>query len=85
MYAKNNSVKLFDYKKLQISLHLSSVEVNVRVGRVGLECLVEVLEAEKGVLFGVGALLDEKWSSLDKGVWSVDKKDKMFLLNQEYV
>jgi hypothetical protein len=60
MYAKNNSVKLFDYKKLQISLHLSSVEVNVRVGRVGLECLVEVLEAEKGVLFGVGALLDEK-------------------------
>jgi hypothetical protein len=36
------------------------VEVNVRVGRVGLECLVEVLEAEKRVLFGIGALLDEK-------------------------
>ena len=50
----------------QICTDLSSVKVNIRVGRIGLQGILEVLEAEQRIFFRVRAQLDVEGSSLDE-------------------
>ena len=50
------------------------MEVNIGIVRVGLEGLLEVVEAQHGVFFRVLAKLDVKGGALDEGVGSGNNK-----------